>query len=70
MAFPDGVAVFAVVEDSYAVAAFGQVGPLVGADLELGHIPHGVCVGGAAQVAELDVVGGFVGVDVHVKLRF
>ena len=41
----------------------------MGADLELGDIPEGVVVGRAGQVAELDVVGRLVGVDVKIKLR-
>ena len=69
LALPRGVAVLAVVQDSRAVAAFGDVGPLMGADLELGDIPEGVVVGRAGQVAELDVVGRLVGVEVKIKLR-
>ena len=60
---PDVVAVLAVVEEGDPVAGLAQVRPAVGAHLEAGHVPAGVGVGGPLEVAELDLVGGPVGVD-------
>ena len=65
MALLDCPAVFAVVKDGKAEAVVGKVGPLVAADLELGEIPRCVGVGGAFDIAELDVKGGLYGVDIN-----
>lgn len=35
--------IFGVVEDGYAVAVFGEIGPFVAADFEFGHIPAEQC---------------------------
>ncbi len=51
------VAVLAVVQQRHAEAGLGEVGPAVGADLEAREIPGRVEVGGALEVAELDLVG-------------
>ena len=60
----DVVAVRGVVEDRDAVAGLADVHPAVAADLEAGRLPAGVGVGGALDVAELDLGGGAVGADV------
>ena len=65
----DGMAVLAVVQQRHAVALLGQIGPLVGDDLEAGVVPAGVEVGRALHVAVLDVVGRLGGADVHREAR-
>ena len=64
-----GVAVFAVVQQAHAVVAFAQVHPLLAAAFETGHVPAGVLGDLALEVAELDVEGGLVGVNVHGKVN-
>ena len=59
-----GMAVLAVVEQADAVVAFRDIGPFLAAALEPGAIPARVLVGLAGQVAELDIKGGLVGVDI------
>ena len=48
--------------------ALGEVHPLLGAAFESGSVPTGVGVHLPGHVAELDLEGGFVGVDVHREL--
>ena len=60
--------VLAVVQQGHAVVALGEVHPLLGAALEAGLVPGGVGVGLALDIAELDLEGGLVGVDVHGEL--
>lgn len=55
----DGEAVLGVVEDGNAVGGFGEVGPFVHADLELGHVPACVVVGWATHDTVLRFVAGF-----------
>ena len=55
------VAVFAVVEQRNAVAAFAEVDPFLGAGLEARPVPTGVAVGGALHVAPLDLIAGLRG---------
>ena len=64
----DTVAVLAVVEQGHAVVTLGEVHPLLGAGLKAGLVPGGVGVGLALDIAELDLKGGLVGVDVHGEL--
>ena len=59
------VAVLAVVEQGDAVAVLSDVRPLLGADLEFRGVPAGVGVGGTADMAELDFIGGLVGVEIQ-----
>ena len=54
----DVVAVRRVVDDRDAVAGLADVHPAVAVDLEPGRLPAGVGVGGAVDVAELDLGGG------------
>jgi hypothetical protein len=58
------VAVRRVVDDGDAVAGFCEVHPAVAGDLEAGRLPGGVGVGGALDVAELDLGGRVRGADV------
>ena len=66
----DVIAVAAVIQQRRAVARLGQVGPLVGADLEAGLVPAGVGVSVPGNAAELDVILGAVGADIHRERGF
>ena len=66
----DIIAVAAVIQQRRAVARLGQVGPLMGADLEAGLVPAGVGVGIPGNAAELDVILGAVGADIHRESSF
>ena len=60
------VAVLAVVQESGAVARFGEVGEAVGADLEAHLVPGGVAVGRAPGCAVHSLEGRLVGAYVQV----
>lgn len=49
-------AVLGVVQDRDAVSGLGQVGPLVAADFEFGHVPGGIVMCRPPDDAELRLV--------------
>ena len=61
----DVAAVFAVVQQSHAVACLGEVGPFVRAHFKACRVPAGVAVGVPLNAAELDVVPRAGGIYVH-----
>ena len=61
----DPVAVLAVVQESDATVALGEIDPFVRADLEPGRIPACVPRRGPLDTAELDVEGRPPGIDAH-----
>ena len=62
---PDVVPIFAVVQETDAVIALAQVGPLVGAGLEARPVPARVAVGGSLHVAPLDLIRGLRREHIH-----
>lgn len=65
VAFPDGIAILAVVEKGHSEACLAQVTELVSEDFVLCSIPGSVSMGGSSDSAALNVECGVVCSHIH-----